>query len=116
MAITIKIEDGAAEFYPVNLDPIELFMTNEDFIKLRNSWGVFLNDTWYWSAADFEEIPEAEYEQVAEIHRMFGRAGLYRWVYGKRGHYPAFDDNRDMIDSVINLEKLTYDSNGMRLK
>ena len=104
------------DFMPVDLQPPELFMVSEDFIKLDGHWGVLLNDTWYWAGSDFEEIPDDEYRVVAELYRKFGRAGLFRWVYGRRGYFPAFDDCKDMIQAVLALEELHYDRNGQRLK
>lgn len=116
MPITIELkgeeDDGGHDFYPEDLEPEQLFMSTYSFIKLNDKWGVFLNDTWYWGTADFEEIPSEEYEAVSALYHQFGRAGLYRWVYGKRGHFPAFDDYTDMIKAVLGVENRRYDHNG----
>ena len=75
------------------------------FLFLANKWGVFLNDTWYYASADWEEVKPEQYDEVVKWYRRFGEAGLLYWVYLQRQHLPQIPHVKRTVEAIIALLK-----------
>jgi hypothetical protein len=87
-----------------DIHPEEKIMIADDewsFMRMGDSWFIFLSDTWYYASADWELITPDEYGDVISWYRRFGHAGVLYWVWkNKRDHMPMIPQYRKQVEMV----------------
>jgi hypothetical protein len=65
-----------------------------------------MNDVWGWACADAEKVPKDKVDDVAELYKRWGWAGLLYWVSKQRGgERSEFKDVNRYINFVAREEK-----------
>lgn len=90
-----------------DISPEETVFYSDDewtFLRVEGKWHVRLNDTWYYSCGDWEEIEPEEYKEVVRWYRLYGRAGVLYWVWkNKRDHLPTIPEYRKQVEAISGL-------------